>query len=219
MSAFDAVIFDLDGTLVDNMGFHLQAWQAIATRLGVAVTAEQFERQFAGRKNEEIFPALLQRTIAPAELEALAEEKESAYRALYRPHLAPMPGAAALLDRLQEKRVALGIASAGPPKNREMVLAGLGWRERFGVVQGGEGLRGKPAPDIFRTAAERLNVAPSRCLAFEDAVLGVISARDAGMRVCGILSTTPAEVLREAGAVWTARDFSALPEELLALLA
>ena len=213
-----AAIFDLDGTLVDNMAFHLRAWQAIGQKLGHAITAEQFERDFAGRKNEEIIPRLLGRLVPPDELHALAEEKESAYRELYRPHLAPMAGAVELMDKLAAKGLKLAIASAAPAANRALVLEGLGWHSRFVAVVGGEGLRGKPAPDIFLASAERSGVAPAECVAFEDAVNGVASAHAAGMRVAGILSTTPAELLRQAGATWTARDFRALPVELTTLL-
>lgn len=209
-----AVVFDLDGTLVDNMGFHLRAWQATAEELGVTVSAEQFEREFAGRKNEEIFPALLGRPVPPDALHALAEAKEARYRELYRPHLQPMRGAPELLDALTSRGVKVGIASAAPAENRKMVLEGLGWTSRFAAVVGGEGLRGKPWPDIFEAAATRLGVEPSACIAFEDAVHGVVSASRAGMRVAGILSTTPAELLREAGARWTSRDFVTLEPEL-----
>src|SRR4051812_7197200 len=116
--AFRAAVFDLDGTLVDNMGFHLRAWQAISARLKLTVTAEQFEREFAGRKNEEILPRLLGPEVPAAELEALAEEKESAYRELYRPHAAPMAGAVELIAKLRARGYRIAIASAAPPKNR-----------------------------------------------------------------------------------------------------
>jgi beta-phosphoglucomutase len=213
-----AAIFDLDGTLVDNMGFHLRAWQEISSRLGISVTAEQFERELAGRKNEEIFPQLLGRPVPEDELLALAEEKESRYRELYRNQVLAMPGAPELLEMLASRQVKLAVASAAPVKNRQMVLEALGWTHRFDAVVGGEGLRGKPAPDIFLAAAERIGVEPQFCVAFEDAVHGVASACAAGMRVAGILSTTPPELLRSAGAEWTARDFRALPAELRHLL-
>ena len=213
-----AAVFDLDGTLVDNMGFHLRAWQTTAQRLGLSVSAERFEREYAGRKNEEIFPHLLGRPVDAEELHALAEEKESLYRELYLPHVSPMAGAPELLDALEARGLMVAVASAAPEANRKMVLTALGWAARFGAVVGGEGLRGKPAPDIFLAAAAKLGVAPEDCVAFEDAVHGVASARAAGMRVAGILSTTPAELLCAAGAEWTAPDFTALPASLRALL-
>jgi HAD superfamily hydrolase (TIGR01509 family) len=181
----------------------------------VAVTREQFERDFAGKKNEEIFPSLLGRPLPPAELAELAEEKESTYRQLYRAHLAPMPGAVPLLERLAARGVRLALATAAPRANRELVLSGLGWGDRFEAIAGAEdAARGKPAPDIFLAAARRLGVPPESCLAFEDAVNGIRSAVSAGMLACGILSTTPAELLHQAGASWTARDFTSLPAEL-----
>ena len=172
------------------------AWQAMATKLGLEVTAERFEREFAGQKNEEIFPLLLGRPLPPEELRALAEEKEEAYRTLYRPHLAPLAGTAALLDRLVASGVRIAVASAAPRANRELVLGGLGWHTRFERVIGGEDApRGKPAPDLYLAAAKGLGVDPAECVAFEDAVNGVKSAVAAGMKAAAVLTTTPAEVL------------------------
>jgi beta-phosphoglucomutase family hydrolase len=214
-----AAVFDLDGTLVDNMAFHLQAWVQMGKKLGHAITAEQFERDFAGRKNEEIFPRLLGREVPPDELQRLADEKESTYRALYRAHVRPMPGVTALLDTLAARGIPCAIASAAPEGNRTLVLEALGWRPRFAAVVGPEGLRGKPFPDIFLAAAKAIGVDPKDCLAFEDAVHGVAAAHAAGMTVVGIRSTTPAELLHAAGARWTARDFTELPAEVATLLA
>lgn len=113
-----AAVFDLDGTLVDNMGVHLRAWQQIGRKLGKEISAEQFERDFAGRKNEEIFPRLLGRAVPDPEWRPLADEKEAAYRELYRGKVAPMPGAPALLQALKQKGIKRAIASAAPPENR-----------------------------------------------------------------------------------------------------
>ncbi len=213
-----AAIFDLDGTLVDNMSFHLAAWVATGEKLGKPVGKEQFEREFAGRKNEEIFPLLLGREVPPDELNRLAFEKEAAYRELYRPHLRPLAGAEALLDRLAARGVKLALATAAPIENRQMALEGLGWTKRFASVTGGEGKRGKPAPDIFLAAAKALDTPPEVCIAFEDAVQGVRSAVAAGMATAAVLTTTPKELLLQAGARWAMPDFTRLPDDLEALL-
>jgi HAD superfamily hydrolase (TIGR01509 family) len=158
---------------------------------------------------------LLGRPIERAELEALAEEKEAAYRELFRPHLAPMAGAPELLERLARSGVRLAVASAAPRANRELVLTGLQWERRFERVVGAEDApRGKPAPDLYLAAACALGVEPAACVAFEDAVNGVQSAVSAGMAAAGVLSTTPAELLHQSGARWTMRDFTQLPAEL-----
>ena len=214
-----AAVFDMDGTLVDNMRFHSEAWVVISRRLGVEATAERFEREFAGKKNEEIFPELLGRSVPSEELERLAEEKESHYRSLYAPHLALHKGADGFLGRLRTAGVKLAVATAAPQGNRTLVLDGLGIRGWFARVVGAEEVtRGKPAPDIFLAAAKALGVEPGACVAFEDAVNGVRSARAAGMLTVGVTTTTPAEVLREAGAHWAVPDFDALPAEFEALL-
>jgi len=210
-----AVIFDLDGTLVDNMRFHIQAWVAMARSLGVALTLERVELEFNGKRNEEIFPALLGRPVPPEELTRLAEAKESHYRELFAPHLAPVRGARELIVRLREAGLGLAVASAAPRANRSFVLDGLGLRSHFAHVIGAEDVkRGKPHPDLFLAAAQALGVDPATCIVFEDAVLGVRAARAAGMLAVGVTTLTPAQALREAGAHWVIADFATLPEPL-----
>lgn len=210
-----AVVFDMDGTLVDNMQFHNEAWVSFARKLGLPLTANDFQSRFAGRKNEEIIPELFGRPVAPDEVERIAEEKENHYRTLYRPHLKLHRGAAAFIQRLKEAHVPAAIATAAPQGNRDLVLDGLGLRPLFASIVGAEQVtRGKPAPDIFLAAAKALGVAPTECLAFEDAVLGIMSAREAGMTVVGLTTAAPEADLRKAGAHWVVQDFTQLPPAL-----
>ena len=210
-------VFDLDGTLVDNIRFHYEAFRVLAGRLGLVMDEATFQ-SFNGLKNEDIFPRFLGRVLTRSEVEALAGEKEATYRALYRPELAPHRGARELLERLHAAGMKLAVASSAPPANRAMVLDGLGWIGRFDAVVASEGLRGKPAPDIFLAAAEQLGVLPRTCVAFEDAANGIQSAAAAGMVVVGVTTNVPAAALVDAGARFTIADFTALPPELEAML-
>lgn len=212
-----AAIFDLNGTLVDDIAYHYEAWCRLAERHGFAMSEAIFQ-SVNGQKNEDIFPTLLGGAVEPAQMERLGREKEELYRALYRPHLAPLAGLEALLHRLRTRGVALAVASSAPVENRDMVIDGLGWRDTFDVVVANEGLRGKPAPDIFRSASERLAVPPRACLVFEDARNGVLAARAGGFACVGVTTNVDAKVLSDAGAVITVPDFAALPDDLDALL-
>lgn len=203
-----AVLFDLDGTLVDNMRYHFQAWRETAKALGVTLDDRTIQREFAGKKNDEIIPVVLGRTPTPEELRRIAHDKEAAYRALYRPHVALMPGAQAFIAGLRKDGVKTAIASAAPPENRAMILDALGLRGSFDAIAGGEeAKRGKPFPDIFLLAAERVGVSPAECLVFEDAVLGVRAAVAAGASVIGVTTAEPAHELTAAGARATIADF------------
>lgn len=214
-----AAIFDLDGTLVDNMTFHGDAWIALAERVGAPASREDFELRWAGKTAREIFPYLLGRTPSAAEAAALEAEKESAYRAAYAPHLAPLPGLRAFLERLRASGTRCAIATAAPPENRAFVLEGLTLTGAFEAIAGpGPGVRGKPHPDLFLAAAEALDVPADRCIAFEDAANGVRAAVAAGMTTVGVLTGTSADALREAGASFVIADYTALPPELEQLL-
>jgi HAD superfamily hydrolase (TIGR01509 family) len=218
MDLIRGVVFDLDGTLVDNIAFHFEAFRVLASRHGLAAMDEATFQSFNGLKNEDIFPRFVGRELTRAEIAALSAEKEATYRALYGPKLAPHRGATELLDRLRAAGARLAVASSAPPANRSMVLDGLEWSARFDAVVASEGLRGKPAPDIFLAAAERIGVAPSACVAFEDAANGIQAAAAAGMVVVGITTNVSAADLIAAGARFTATDFLSLPHDLDAML-
>ncbi len=204
-----AAVFDMDGTLVDNMRFHGTAWMAFTQRHRLTATVEQFERDFAGKKNEEILPLLFGRPLGAEEAAALAEEKEADYRRAYAPHLALLPGARELLDLLRSQGLKTAVATAAPPLNRALVVEGLGLQSLFDAIVGPDGAtRGKPFPDIFLAAARAIAVDPGACVAFEDALNGVRSAKAAGMFTVGVTTMASADALREAGADAVVRDFT-----------
>ncbi len=211
------VIFDLNGTLVDDIAFHYEAWRELAASLELPLDEATFQ-SFNGLKNEDIFPRLLGRPVLREELERLSTQKEERYRALFRPHMVPLRGAEGLLARLRAVGVRLALASSSPPGNRDMVLDGLRWRALFDAIVEAEHLPGKPAPDVFLEAARRLGLSPAECLVFEDAVNGVRAAVAAGMPVVGITTTVPRATLLAAGAGDTAPDFASLPERVHARL-
>ena len=207
-----AVLLDMDGTVVDNMPYHVDAWVEMGQKLGHALTRERIQREFSGRKNEELFPLLLGRALDASELQRLADEKEARYRELFAPHVQLLNGLDAFLESLATQGIAVGIATAAPEKNRELVLSRSGLAKRVAAVVGAEQVqRGKPAPDLFLAAADQLGCEPRATLVFEDAVLGVQAGRAAGMVVCGVTTGEPSEVLRDAGAHFTIRDFTELP--------
>jgi beta-phosphoglucomutase family hydrolase len=213
---FQAVLFDMDGTLVDNMSFHTRALLEIAEqRFGVRLDPEQVNRDFSGKKNAEIFRILAKRDVTPEEAAAWEEEKEERYRELYGPHRAALRGARELLGRLRSEGVRTAVASAAPRRNLAFILDGLELRPLFDAVVGQDDApRGKPAPDIFLAAAARLGVEPTMCLVFEDAVNGILGARAAGMKSAGITTVSGPDALMQAGAEWTMPDLAELPADL-----
>lgn len=212
-----AAIFDLNGTLVDDIAFHYRAWLMLAERHGFAMDEALFQ-SFNGQKNADIFPRLFGGKLDDAQIDALAREKESIYRELYRPQLAPLRGAVALLERLRARGVRLALASSAPAENRALVLDGLDWHRMFDVVVDSAELPGKPAPDIFLAAAAQLGCPPSQCIVFEDAENGVRAAKAGGFVCIGLATNVDPDRLRDAGATLTVAHFDALPQDLDAIL-
>lgn len=207
---FRALIFDMDGTLVDNMGVHLDVWRRVLQEHGVEVERGAFYRDTAGKTNPEILRAYLGAHLDDAEVARLAAYKEGLYRQIYRP--VPLPGLLALLESAHRQGVPMALATSGGPPNIDFIVDALGIRTYFSaLVSAEEGLPGKPAPDLFLAAAARMGVEPSQCLVFEDALAGIEAARRAGMPVA-VLTTTllPEEVEGRAGVVAAAPDFTTL---------
>lgn len=189
-----AVVFDLDGTLVDNMHLHAQAFTAFAERHGLPALTMDVRRRIDGKRNSEIFPMLFEREMSMDEILAYEDEKEGAYRQLSKGHLVPVRGALTLLARLEAHGIVVAVATSSPAKNvfHTMAETGLDPLVRI-VARGDEVENGKPHPDVFLLAADRLGVSPDACLAFEDAPLGVAAAIAAGMPCVGVTTTFTAE--------------------------
>lgn len=216
VAARRALLFDMDGTMFDNMAYHGQAWLAFFARRGLALDEAAFFADTAGRQNHEIFRSYLDVHLSDLECAQLAQEKESLYRELYTAHRAPMPGLLELLALARAQGFALAVGTAAPLDNIHFLLDALDLRRHFDTVVGAaEVAHGKPAPDIFLLAAERCGVPPAQCIVFEDAPLGVEAARRAGMPCVVLTSTSPASNFAAFENVLAClADFSSVPSSL-----
>ena len=185
-----AVIFDMDGTIVDNMHLHADAFSVFAERHGLPALTSEDRARLDGRRNSEIFPILFRREVPREEWVAYEEEKEGLYRELSRGRLLPMKGLPLLIDRLRASGVPMALATSAPAPNVTHTLNELGLADAFPIIVRGDQVpRGKPAPDVFIEAARQLGVAPDDCLVFEDAPMGVAAAQAAGMRVVALTTS------------------------------
>ena len=190
-----AVVFDLDGTLTDNMPLHQRAFDLFAARHGLPPIGLEQRRRLDGKRNRDILPILFGRELDAATLKSFSDEKESLYRELSRGRLAPLAGLLELLGLLARAAVPAAIATSAPPENVVHSLRELGLERAFAAVAKSEDLpRGKPHPDVFLAAAGALGLDARLCLAFEDAPLGVEAARAAGMTCVALTTSFPADL-------------------------
>jgi beta-phosphoglucomutase len=197
-----AAIWDVDGTLVDTAELHFQAWYEVCREQGRDFTRADFAATF-GRRNPEIIAHLFGERFTPRQVEELGDRKEVLYRAAAGKGVTLLPGVAALLQGLHQEGFRQAIGSSAPRANLELILNRTGVQRYFGAVVSMEDTtRGKPDPQVFLTAAEKVGVAPARCVVFEDAVAGVQAARAGGMRCVAVsfVGHHPEEALRRAGA-------------------
>ena len=187
MSVPRAVLWDMDGTLIDSEQLHWLAWRDTLKNEGVSITYEQFLAAF-GRRDDAFLPEWLGSAASLDRIEQIGETKEELYRDLVRKKgMLPLPGAETWVRRLHEEGWLQAIASAAPRPNIDVVLEAFGAAGFFqGIVSAEDVHRGKPDPEVFLIAASRVGVLPERCIVVEDAVAGVQGARFAGMRSIGV---------------------------------
>ena len=174
-----AVIFDMDGVLVDSEPYQFSAFQQLFHEYGVELTKESFNG--IGRTAKENIELLMKKWRVKGDLQQLFEKREEIYRQLIKDNIKPMKGAVSLINRLGEGH-RLAVASSSARKNIDFILSSLKIKGKFDAIVGGDEVKkGKPAPDIFVKAAEKLNVEPSSCVVIEDAERGVMAAKAAGM--------------------------------------
>jgi HAD superfamily hydrolase (TIGR01509 family) len=187
MTAVRAVLWDMDGTLIDSEEFHWISWRDSLAAEDIAITRGQFLTSF-GQRNDSIIPRWLGAAATPERIEKISNAKEELYRDLVRKNgMSALPGVKSWVHRLSERGWLQAIASAAPRPNIDVVLEGLGAAHLFqGIVSADDVSSGKPDPEVYLTAASRVGAAPDRCIVVEDAVAGIEGARSAGMRSIGV---------------------------------
>jgi beta-phosphoglucomutase len=197
-----AAIWDVDGTLVDTAELHFQAWLELCLQVGRPFTRAEFAATF-GRRNPEIIRQLFGPQTSDTDIAELGQRKEELYRAEAAKGVELLPGVRSLLEALRDHGFKQAIGSSAPRHNLELILR-LTRTEAFfeTVVAMEDTQRGKPDPQVFLVAAQRLSVAPAHCLVLEDAVAGVEAAKAGGMKCIAVrfVGHHPEAALRQAGA-------------------
>ncbi|TMC61436.1 MAG: HAD family phosphatase [Chloroflexota bacterium] len=196
-NTIQAVIWDLDGVIIDSADEHRRAWQRLAREEEIKFTDEDFWATF-GKRNDDII-AILWGPLSPEQVQLLRDRKEIYFRDLIRETAAPLPGSMELMRSLHEAGYLQALASSAPIENIQLISEVLGLERYLTALVSGETVpHGKPAPDIFLKAAQELHIEPSRSLVIEDAVAGVEAAHAAGMRCIAVAGNRDLPGLRKA---------------------
>jgi beta-phosphoglucomutase family hydrolase len=207
ISGIEAVIFDMNGTMIDDMGFHKKAWREYFKSIGVELTDEDFKWKISGANNAKIFENILGHKLTPEEVKKYGNEKEAFYRKIYAPYIKEVPGLKDLINIFKSKNLKVAIATTAIEPNRKFVLDALGLENEFDVILGDEQVtNGKPNPEIYLETAKKLEVDVSKCSVFEDTTPGVEAGKNAGMKVVGVLTTHTKEDLKDAD--YLIKDFT-----------
>ena len=205
-----ALIFDMDGTMVDSMPAHARSWEEFTRRHGIDMPVDEVLRRTTGRTGVECIRELMG-DVDEARALALVGEKEALYRADFATAFREVPGFGRFVQQVRARGLKWAIATAGDRHNIAFVLEHLKLAQPpHAIVGGDEGLRGKPEPDLFLEAARRIGAAPSECIVFEDAPFGIEAAHRAGMRAVAICTTHDSRELAGPHVVAQVADYEEL---------
>ncbi|MFZ2593161.1 MAG: HAD family phosphatase [Minisyncoccia bacterium] len=210
LTGIQAVIFDMDGTMVRNTADHHAAWNDFLAEHQLHLTDTEYKEKAHGKNNHEILRALFGQEIDEATIHAYGAEKERLYRERFLQHFAPVEGLLPLLTILRERALPLAVATTSCKENRDFILGGLHIEDFFSVISGDEDVtHGKPNPEIYVLTSARLAVLPEHCLVFEDTPAGIHAAKTAGMHVVAVTTSHTEAELSEAD--MCVSDFNAIP--------
>lgn len=186
-----ALIFDLNGTIIDDMDYHTKAWQHLFINdLGLDITWENTKKEMYGKNQEVLVRVFGPERFTEVEMDDLSLEKERRYQQEFFPHLALLPGLGELLENAYQKNITMAIGSAAIPYNINFVLDNLDIRRYFKAIVSADDVKfSKPNPETFLSAAALLQTDPADCIVFEDTPKGAETAKNAGMK-CIVLTTT-----------------------------
>ena len=196
---FLGAIFDWDGVIIDSSKHHEESWERLSKETGLNLPEGHFKKGF-GMKNEVIIPGILNWSNSPEEVRRLSLRKEELYREiLLEWGIQPLPGVAEWLAELRQRGIQCVIGSSTHRLNIDTSLRVLGFKDYFVAIVSAEDVsHGKPDPEVFLAAAERIGLEPGRCVVFEDALVGIEAAHRGGMKVVAVATTNPIEALASA---------------------
>ena len=207
----EALIFDLDGTMIDSMPWHARSWLRFAQDHGLNIEIDDVMRRTNGRTGLECMRELFGQDLDEARAWELIAQKEEIYRELFAPSFCEVAGFGLFAQQARDLGLKVGIGTAGDRHNIAFALSKLKMpRQPHAVVGGDEGLPGKPEPAIFLEAANQMDACAAACIVFEDAPFGIEAARRAGMRAVALCTTHTAAQLAGPHVIASARDYHEL---------
>lgn len=212
-------IFDMDGTIVDSMPYHTEAWVKFISGLGIDIDRDEFQRRTAGMTTFEILRRVVGEYLTEVELQDYTEQKEAIYRTIYAEAIRPIDGLIEFLQASRALSIPMALATSAGKQNLNFVLKSLEIEEYFtAIVCADEVSLGKPHPDMFLAASSRMGLESHNCIVFEDALLGIEAAERAAMKAVVVMTTLEEKELQDFSHIITSiQDFSKLsPQKLLA---
>jgi beta-phosphoglucomutase family hydrolase len=192
----EGILFDMDGVVVDNLPYHVDAWLLFCEKKGIPLTRETFYKELNGMNSKDTFEWFFKRQMTREEVHPLEEEKELIYREFYAPFRKPLEGLVEFLKEIRSSGIKVALATSAGQGNIDFTIDGIGLRDQFDVIVGGaEVTKGKPDPEIYLLAAQKLGVNPANCWVIEDSLQGIKSGQSAGCKVVGITTSHTKEEL------------------------
>ncbi|MDZ7717687.1 MAG: HAD family phosphatase [Balneolaceae bacterium] len=209
-----AALFDMDGVIVHTNPYHKKAFKIFLDKHDISISDQELKDHVYGRTNAEIFPFIFGDKYTPEKGKQWADEKESIFRDLYRNDVEPVSGLIDFLDELKRREIKAAVGTSAPIENLDFIMDSLNLRHYFDVfLHSADVSEGKPNPEIYLKAADRLEIEPECCVVFEDSVAGVKAGLNADMKVVGVATThTPEEF---NGAHIVIKDFEEMTIERL----
>ena len=203
------VIFDMDGTIVDSIPYHYEAWKKFFNEKKVNDFSKKLDRfKDKGGSTLDFMRSIYGNLYSKKELKKIIEEKEIVFRRICKSKIKPISGFIEFLNFIKSKNIHVGLASNAIRKNVSMILNELEIYDHFdSIICGDEVINGKPNPEMFNETIDRFNINKDECLIFEDSLEGVLAAKNSGIKVIGITSSSSNKVLTDAGCVMSISDY------------
>ena len=201
------IIFDMDGTIVDSLPYHYEAWKIFFNENKVENFSEKLN-EYKGGGTLDLMRTVYGNQYSKKELKKMSEDKEKIFRKIYKGEIKQILGFKKFLDELKSKDIMVGLASNAIRKNVSMIINELEIYDYFdSIICGDEVINGKPNPEMFNETIDRFNISKDECLIFEDSLEGVLAAKNSGVKVIGITSSSSNKVLKDAGCVMSISDY------------